>query len=110
MDKTQLEVITEIIKIFELKQEDVVAINENFQGIMAQGNETMIDMIKSCKVYDPEAFIAGAMVTTSILDMVRTNVAAKEAELHRLEGNFRDVIWYFLDQNFKFWSRTFIYH
>ena len=89
---TKQRLISEIVKILEIKPPEIVEINKQFQELITANSETTEDMIRACKVYDPAAFLAGAMVTTTVLDLVRDLHDQKVAEKDRLEGNFRDVI------------------
>jgi hypothetical protein len=88
--KTQL--ISEIVRILEIKHSEIVEINKEFQDLVTLNAESTESMIRACKVYDPGAFLAGAMITTSVLDIVRANLAERDAERERLEGGFRDVV------------------
>ena len=92
MDEIQIEVIASIIKIFEIDKDEVTKINDDFHDIMDINSGTTIDMIRACKVYDNASFIAGCMVSTSIIDLVRIHHAEKLAERDRLEGNHMDVV------------------
>ena len=86
------QLISEIVSILEIKPAEIAAINDEFKELMATNSETTEDMIRSCKIYDSASFIAGAMVTTTILDLVRTVQAEKVAERDRLEGNRMDAM------------------
>lgn len=92
MEATKAQLISEIVKILELTTDQVKEINKEFQEVVSANSETTEDMIRACKVYDPAAFLAGAMVTTTVLDIVREYQAQKMAEINRLEGNFRDAV------------------
>lgn len=87
--RTQL--ISEIIKILEIKPAEIAAISDEFKELSTNAGTTE-DMIRACKIYDPASFIAGAMVTTMVLDLVRTVHAEKVAERDRLEGNRMDAM------------------
>ncbi len=86
------QLISEIVSILEIKPAEMAAINDEFKELMATNSETTEDMIRSCKIYDSASFIAGAMVTTTVLDLVRTIQAEKVAERDRLEGNRMDAM------------------
>jgi len=92
MDPTQVQLMSEIVSLLELSQAEVSAINDDFQELVSANSKTTADMITACKVYDSASFLAGAMISTSVLDIIRANLAEKTAEHNRLEGNFRDVI------------------
>ncbi len=87
--RTQL--ISEIIKILEIKPAEIATISDEFKELSTNAGTTE-DMIRACKVYDAASFIAGAMVTTTVLDLVRTVQAEKVAERDRLEGNRMDAM------------------
>ena len=87
MEATKAQLISEIVKILELTTDQVKEINKEFQEVVSANSETTEDMIRACKVYDPAAFLAGAMVTTTVLDIVREYNTQKMAEQDRLEGN-----------------------
>ena len=88
--KTQL--FSEIIKILEIKPSEVATISDDFKELMSGIGNTPEDMIRSCKIYDSASFMAGAMITTTILDLVRNVHAEKLAERDRLEGNCMDAM------------------
>ena len=88
--KTQL--FSEIIKILEIKPSEVATISDEFLEVMSGIGNKPEDVIRSCKIYDPTSFMAGAMVTTTILDLVRNEHAGKSAERDRLEGNCMDAM------------------
>lgn len=88
--KAQL--ISEIVKLLDIKPAEIVAINEEFQALMARNTGTTEEMIRSCKDYDHASFLAGAMITTSVLDVVRDVYQQKAAEQDRLEGNRMDAM------------------
>ena len=92
MNPTQIQLIAEIIQILGLKKEEIAEINDNFQGIMTINGGTTTDMIKACKVYDPEAFLAGCLVSTTVMNLVQDNLTEKMAEKDRLEGNRMDAM------------------
>ena len=88
--KTQL--IAEIVELLEITPDEVAKINAEFKKVVSENINTTADMISACKVYDPASFLAGAMISTSVLDTLRDVYTLKIAEQNRLEGNFRDVI------------------
>ena len=92
MDTTQIKVIAEIVQILELSKDEISKINDDFNKTMDIEAGTTIDMIRACKVYDPAAFLAGCMIATSVIDLVRANQHEKMAELNRLEGNHMDAM------------------
>lgn len=92
MEATKAQLISEIVKILELTTDQVKEINKEFQEVVSANSETTEDMIRACKVYDPAAFLAGAMVTTTVLDIVREYNTQKMAEQDRLEGNRMDAM------------------
>ena len=92
MDRIQIEVIASIIKILDISKDEVTKINDDFHDIMDINAGTTTDMIRACKVYDNASFIAGCMISTSIVDLVRLNHAEKLAEHNRLEGNHMDAM------------------
>ncbi len=92
MEDTKAQLMVEIMKILELTQEQIKDINNDIQNAMTTSGGTTEDMIRACKIYDPTAFMAGAMVTTTVLDLVRGLQAQKMAEQNRLEGNLMDAM------------------
>lgn len=88
----QIRVIAEIVSILEIERSEVSKINDDFHKVVDIGTGTTTDMIRACKVYDPASFIAGCMVSASIIDLVRVDQAAKMAEQNRLEGNQMDAM------------------
>jgi len=92
MDEMQIKVIAEIVQIFELEKDEISKINDDFHKVLDIETGTTIDMVRACKVYDPASFIAGCMVSASVIDLVRIDQAAKMAERNRLEGNQMDAM------------------
>jgi len=88
--KTQL--FSEVIKILDITPSDVTKISDEFREIISESGDTPEGMIRSCKIYDPASFMAGAMVVTSVLELVRNVHAGKLAEQDRLEGNRMDAM------------------
>lgn len=89
---TKRQLISEIVRILEIKPPEIVEINKEFQELVTANAENTESMIRACKAYDPASFLAGALITTTVLDIVRDVHTQKMAERDRLEGNFRDVI------------------
>lgn len=91
-DDVKKQLFSETIQILDIKPSDVAVMRDQLKELVSEAGSTPEGMIRSCKIYDPASFMAGAMVMTSILDLVRNVHAGKLAEQNRLEGNCMDAM------------------
>lgn len=85
---TKVAVITELVKQLEISSEEVHTINTDFNSMVAENpGVTIYDLVKVCGLkYDHEAFLIGAIVSASIIEMVNGLNTQKTAENNRLNN------------------------
>jgi len=82
---TKVAVISEIVKQIGAQSEEIQAINTEFNAIIKESPGTSIyDLIKLCgEKYDHEAFLIGAMVSATVIELVNNANEQKIAEVGR---------------------------
>jgi len=82
---SKVAVIAEIVRQLGTPTEEVQAINKQFSAIVEDNpGTTILDLVKLCGTkYDHEAFLIGAMVSATVIELVNTVNTQKMAEVAR---------------------------
>lgn len=88
---TKIGVIAEIIRLLEITPDVMREINTEFAAHMTDA-KTVEDTVIACKDYDAAAFIAGALVSTTIYELSTAVQVQRIAEAGRLSTDNMEVM------------------
>lgn len=89
---TKLQVISEIVKLLKITPEEMKEINADFQELVRENGTTTEELIAACEIYHKPSFLAGAMISTTVCELVGGIMDQKQAELSRLSTDNMEVI------------------
>ena len=88
---TKVQVISDITRLLEITPEKMREISDEFKETV-DDNMSISDMVIACRDYDHTAFIIGALVSTTILELTQNMQVQKLAEINRLSGDGMEVM------------------